>query len=89
MRHAFGDVAGFLVGWAVLLDLLVVALLSALFVPRYAEAAIGHTGHMSGRTAELIGVGVIALLGGGAARAAARRAPTSCARSRSSTCSRS
>jgi basic amino acid/polyamine antiporter, APA family len=39
-------------------------MLSALFVPRYAEAAIGHTGHMSGRTAELIGVGVIALLGG-------------------------
>jgi basic amino acid/polyamine antiporter, APA family len=39
-------------------------MLSALFVPRYAEAAIGHTGHMSGRTAELIGVGVIAVLGG-------------------------
>ncbi len=63
VRRAFGDVAGFLVGWAILLDLLVVAMLSALFVPRYAEAAIGHTGHMSGRTAELIGVGVIALLG--------------------------
>jgi basic amino acid/polyamine antiporter, APA family len=64
VRRAFGDVAGFLVGWAILLDLLVVAMLSALFVPRYAEAAIGHTGHMSGRTAELIGVGVIAVLGG-------------------------
>lgn len=63
VRRAFGDVAGFLVGWAILLDLLVVAMLSALFVPRYAEAAIGHTGHMSGRTAELIGVGVVALLG--------------------------
>jgi APA family basic amino acid/polyamine antiporter len=65
VRRAFGDVAGFLVGWAVLLDLLVVALLSALFVPRYAEAAIGQIGEMSGRSAELIGVGVIALLGAG------------------------
>jgi APA family basic amino acid/polyamine antiporter len=74
VRRAFGDVAGFLVGWAVLLDLLVVALLSALFVPRYAESAIGHTGHMSGRTAEIIGVGVIALLG--AARLVPRLAGT-------------
>jgi APA family basic amino acid/polyamine antiporter len=63
VRRAFGDIAGFVVGWAVLLDLLVVALLSALFVPRYAEAALGHIGQMSGRSAELIGVGVIALLG--------------------------
>jgi basic amino acid/polyamine antiporter, APA family len=65
VRRAFGDAAGFLVGWAVLLDLLVVALLSALFVPRYAEAALGQIGEMSGRSAELIGVGVIALLGAG------------------------
>jgi basic amino acid/polyamine antiporter, APA family len=63
VRRAFGDVAGFLVGWAVLLDLLVVALLSALFVPRYAEAALGDIGQMSGRSAELIAVGVIAVLG--------------------------
>ena len=48
-----------------LLDLLVVALLSALFVPRYAEAAIGQIGEMSGRSAELIGVGVIVALGAG------------------------
>ena len=63
VRRAFGDVAGFLVGWAVLLDLLVVGLLSALFVPRYAEAALGDIGQMSGRSAEVIGVGVIAVLG--------------------------
>jgi APA family basic amino acid/polyamine antiporter len=63
VRRAFGDAAGFLVGWAVLLDLLVVALLSALFVPRYAEAALGDIGQMSGRAAELIAVGVIAVLG--------------------------
>jgi basic amino acid/polyamine antiporter, APA family len=62
-RRAFGDAAGFLVGWAILLDLLVVTLLSALFVPRYAESAVGNLGEMSGRTAELIAVGVIALLG--------------------------
>ena len=65
VKRAFGDAAGFLVGWAVLLDLLVVALLSALFVPRYAEAAVGNIGEMSGRSAELIGVGVIVLLGAG------------------------
>ncbi len=65
VKRAFGDVAGFLVGWAVLLDLLVVAMLSALFVPRYAEAALGNIGEMSGRSAELIGVGVIVLLGAG------------------------
>jgi len=64
VRRAFGDAAGFLVGWAILLDLLVVTMLSALFVPRYAEAALGQTGQMSGRTAELIGVGVVAMLGG-------------------------
>ena len=63
VRRAFGDVAAFLVGWAILLDLLVVTLLSALFVPRYAEAALGQIGQMSGRTAELIAVGVIAALG--------------------------
>ena len=65
VRRAFGDAAGFLVGWAILLDLLVVALLSALFVPRYAEAAIGQIGEMSGRSAEVIGVGVIVALGAG------------------------
>ncbi len=63
VRRAFGDLAGFIVGWAILLDLLVVTLLSALFVPRYAEAAVGNIGQMSGRSAELIGVGVIAVLG--------------------------
>jgi APA family basic amino acid/polyamine antiporter len=63
VRRAFGDAAGFIVGWAILLDLLVVTLLSALFVPRYAEAALGNIGQMSGRSAELIGVGVIAVLG--------------------------
>ena len=63
VRRAFGDAAGFIVGWAILLDLLVVTLLSALFVPRYAEAALGNIGQMSDRSAELIGVGVIAVLG--------------------------
>jgi APA family basic amino acid/polyamine antiporter len=65
VRRAFGDVAGFLVGWAILLDLLVVTMLSALFVPRYAEAALGDIGGMSGRSAEVIGVGVVAALGAG------------------------
>jgi APA family basic amino acid/polyamine antiporter len=65
VKRAFGDIAGFLVGWAVLLDLLVVALLSALFVPRYAEAAVGDIGGMSTRAAELAAVLVIAVLAAG------------------------
>ena len=39
-RRAFGDLMSFIVGWAVLLDLIVVATLSVLFVPRYALALV-------------------------------------------------
>ena len=40
-RRAFGDLAGFVVGWAVLLDFAVVIALSLLFVPHYALATVG------------------------------------------------
>ena len=40
-RRAFGDLAGFVVGWAVLLDLSSIIALSLLFVPHYAFAAFG------------------------------------------------
>src|SRR6185437_296330 len=41
-RHAFGDLAGFVVGWAVVLDFAVVIALSLLFVPHYAGAMVGR-----------------------------------------------
>jgi amino acid transporter len=43
-RHAFGDLAGFVVGWAVVLDFAVVIALSLLFVPHYALAMVGDLG---------------------------------------------
>src|SRR5919202_1723803 len=39
VRIAFNDLAGFLTGWALFLDYLIVIALSALFVPHYAAAA--------------------------------------------------
>jgi APA family basic amino acid/polyamine antiporter len=35
VRHAFNDLAGFMTGWALFLDYLIVIALSALFVPHY------------------------------------------------------
>ena len=40
VRRAFNDLAGFLTGWALFLDFLIVMALSALFVPHYLAAAI-------------------------------------------------
>ena len=39
VRRAFNDVFGFLTGWALFLDYLIVIALSALFVPHYLGAA--------------------------------------------------
>jgi APA family basic amino acid/polyamine antiporter len=41
VRRAFNDLAGFLTGWALFLDYLIVIALSALFLPHYLGAAIG------------------------------------------------
>ncbi len=40
VRRAFNDLAGFVTGWALFLDFLIVMALSALFVPHYLGAAI-------------------------------------------------
>jgi basic amino acid/polyamine antiporter, APA family len=40
VRRAFNDLAGFVTGWALLLDFLIVMALSALFLPHYLGAAI-------------------------------------------------
>jgi APA family basic amino acid/polyamine antiporter len=41
VRHAFNDFAGFLTGWALFLDYLIVIALSALFFPHYLGLALG------------------------------------------------
>ncbi|HWQ23259.1 MAG TPA: universal stress protein [Gaiellaceae bacterium] len=40
VRRAFSDLAGFVAGWALLLDFLIVMALSALFAPHYLAAAL-------------------------------------------------
>jgi APA family basic amino acid/polyamine antiporter len=40
VRRAFNDLAGFLTGWALFLDYLIVIALSALFMPHYLSAAL-------------------------------------------------
>ena len=39
VRRAFNDLAGFLTGWALFLDYLIVIALSALFMPHYLAGA--------------------------------------------------
>src|SRR3954468_21816657 len=41
VRVAFNDLAGFMTGWALFLDYLIVIALSALFVPHYLGIALG------------------------------------------------
>src|SRR5213082_3483364 len=41
VRVAFNDFAGFLTGWALFLDYLIVIALSALFIPHYLGLAVG------------------------------------------------
>jgi APA family basic amino acid/polyamine antiporter len=41
VRRAYNDAAGFLTGWALFLDYLIVIALSALFLPHYLGAALG------------------------------------------------
>ena len=57
-RHAFGDLAGFVVGWAVVLDFAVVIALSLLFVPHYALAMVGDPGVLEHPYDELVAVGL-------------------------------
>src|SRR5438067_11070952 len=44
VRRAFNDLAGFLTGWALFLDYLIVIALSALFLPHYLAAAFESHG---------------------------------------------
>src|SRR6201989_3486936 len=63
VRVAFNDLAGFVTGWALFLDYLIVIALSALFFPHYLGLAIGvhsiakHPGDV------IVGFVVIAVIG--------------------------
>jgi basic amino acid/polyamine antiporter, APA family len=63
VRRAFGDLAGFVVGWAVILDFVVIIALSLLFIPHYAVAAVGHIGAIGHPEDGFIAVGLAALIG--------------------------
>jgi APA family basic amino acid/polyamine antiporter len=71
VRRAFNDLAGFVAGWALFLDYLIVTALAALFVPHYVGRALGAGGLESGPWDKVVALGVIALVG--AARLARRK----------------
>ena len=62
VRRAFNDVAGFVTGWALLLDFLIVMALSALFMPHYLGAAISAPSLRDAPWDALIGCLVIAAI---------------------------
>jgi APA family basic amino acid/polyamine antiporter len=64
VRRAFNDPAGFVVGWVLFLDYLIVMALAALFVPHYLGHAVGWVGIRDRPWDVLIGVGVIAVVAG-------------------------
>jgi APA family basic amino acid/polyamine antiporter len=60
VRVAFNDLAGFITGWALFLDYVIVIALSALFFPHYLGLALGmHS--IAGRPGDVI-VGVVVIL---------------------------
>ncbi|MGI8422172.1 MAG: amino acid permease [Gaiellaceae bacterium] len=60
VRIAFNDLAGFLTGWALFLDYVIVIALSALFLPHYLGGALGIHGLSQRPWDVLVGVFVIA-----------------------------
>jgi APA family basic amino acid/polyamine antiporter len=68
VRVAFNDLAGFLTGWALFLDYLIVIALSALFFPHYLGLALGihsiaqHPGDLIVGCVVIAAIGVVRLL---------------------------
>ncbi|WP_217915540.1 universal stress protein [Miltoncostaea marina] len=62
VRRAFSDPAGFVTGWMLFLDYLVVIALTALFVPGYLGTALGWDAIVGGPWDAVVGIGVIAAL---------------------------
>jgi basic amino acid/polyamine antiporter, APA family len=62
VRRAFNDVAGFLTGWALFLDYLIVIALSALFLPHYLAGALQVEALRRSPWEEVVAVGAIAVV---------------------------
>ena len=62
VRRAVNDLAGFMTGWALFLDYLIVIALSALFVPHYLAGAVGADSLRDNPWDVVVGVIAIALL---------------------------
>jgi APA family basic amino acid/polyamine antiporter len=63
VRRAFNDLAGFIAGWALFLDYLIVTALAALFMPHYLGRAIGADALESGPWDKVVALGAIAFVG--------------------------
>src|ERR671923_1559731 len=67
VRKAFNDFAGFLTGWALFLDYLIVIALSALFIPHYVGVALEiewldrKPGNAIASVAVMVGIGLVRL----------------------------
>ena len=62
VRIAFNDLAGFVTGWVLLLDYLIVIALSALFIPHYLGAALGIEGIRDEPWDTVAGLGAMAAI---------------------------
>ena len=62
VARAFNDLAGFLVGWVLFLDYLIVVALAVLFVPHYVGTAVGWDGITREPWDGVVAVGVLAVL---------------------------
>src|ERR1051326_7078640 len=63
VRRAFNDLAGFIAGWALFLDYLVVIALAALFLPHYFGSAIGAESLRRSPWDTIVALVVIAVVG--------------------------
>jgi basic amino acid/polyamine antiporter, APA family len=62
VRRAFNDQLGFLTGWAIFLDYVIVIALAALFVPHYLGNAVGWDALTESPTDLFVGIGVIVVM---------------------------
>lgn len=63
-RRAFNDFVGFVTGWALFLDYLIVIALSALFLPHYVGAAFANDALRNGPWDVVVSVVAVAVVGG-------------------------
>src|ERR671925_376199 len=64
VRRAFNDPAGFLTGWALFLDYLIVIALAALFAPHYVGTAVGWDGITESPWDVVLGLVIIGAVAG-------------------------